>query len=542
MRFWAIILGLISLTALTAAASLLQSSAFAADGNRVALVIGNGKYAHVPTLANPANDARLMAEVLRNARFNVIEGIDLDYAALHDRLNSFTEASYDAELALIYYAGYGLQVDGKNYLVPVDAELTAPAHLKTRTVRIDELIAALPPAPAVGVIILDACRENPLARTLAASLPKGRSNTAPGLAPISITTTEAGNGRMLIAYATDPGAVCDDGRGANSLYATALARHFAEPGLEIQTALARVRSDVTDETNGRQRPWYNASLGREIVIEPAAPAVAAAQPPATPAPPASATSSSAVVPPPGTDSRAWEIERRVWDEASKRNTIAHYQAYLRQFPNGAFADLARLNLEQLKGNPPVVANTQSDTSKPAAAPEPPAATANPENDTGTELTESAIGLDREGKIDLQERLLAIGYNPGNADGNLGAATRRAIGVWQKENNLPQTTFLTRKQYVRLQLDTDVAVQSYRARRASEAEGNKLQGATSQAGKTEPVVGARPARPRLAARSKAALATHAPSARKSRFRNCSGIDGPFQVPASQKCPLSGYAHY
>ena len=116
----------------------------------------------------PANDARLIASTLRNAGFEVIEGVDQDNAGMHSLISQFTEQSYDADLAVIFYAGHGMQVDGKNFLIPVDAELTSPAYLKTRTVQIDDFMAALPPDPAVGVIILDACRDNPLARTLAA--------------------------------------------------------------------------------------------------------------------------------------------------------------------------------------------------------------------------------------------------------------------------------------------------------------------------------------------------------------------------------------
>ncbi|RUW30247.1 MULTISPECIES: caspase family protein [unclassified Mesorhizobium] len=537
MRFWAAIVGLFFLVA----GNLLEAPALAAGGNRVALVIGNSKYVYAPALPNPAGDARLMAEVLRKAGFNVIEGVDLDYAGMRDRLNKFTEASYEADTALIYYAGHGMQVNGKNYLIPVDAELTAPAHLKTRTIQIDELLDALPPDPAVGIVILDACRDNPLARTLAASLPKSRSTTAPGLAPIDVSGSDVGTGGVLIAFATDPGSVSYDGNGANSPYTTSLARHLAEPGVEIQSALTRVRGEVTAETDGRQRPWHNASLGREVFIGPQTP------PPAAPAPQPSATETPAQ--PAGTDARGWEIEQRVWDEASKRNTLAHYEAYLQQFPKGAFADLARLNIDQLKkspvtvGNAPaVVANTESAASRSATAAAP-AAAANPETDTGTELTESAIGLDRQEKIDLQERLLAIGYDL-EADGDFGLKTRRAIGQWQEENKLPPTTFLTSKQYARLKLDTDDALKSYRAQRASEAEARKQESAAPQkTEKPQPVVRAKPrpdrqreaANPRPAPKSKAA-------GRKSGFRTCSGIDGTFEVPASQRCPLSGYAHY
>ncbi|RUV14413.1 hypothetical protein EOD00_01690, partial [Mesorhizobium sp. M7A.T.Ca.TU.009.01.3.1] len=145
------------------------------DAKRVALVIGNSKYIHAVALPNPANDAHLIASTLRNAGFEVIEGMDQDNAGMHSLISRFTEQSYDADLAVIFYAGHGMQVDGKNFVIPVDAELTSPAYLKTRTIQVDDFLAALPPDPAVGVIILDACRDNPLARTLAASLPKSRS-------------------------------------------------------------------------------------------------------------------------------------------------------------------------------------------------------------------------------------------------------------------------------------------------------------------------------------------------------------------------------
>jgi uncharacterized caspase-like protein len=536
MRFWAIIAGLLLLVA-----GLLPARGLAADGARVALVIGNSKYVYAPALPNPASDARLMAEMLRRAGFKVIEGVDLDYAGMMDRLNRFTEASYDADLALIYYAGHGMQVNGKNYLVPVDAELTAPAHLRTRTIQIDEMLAALPPEPAVGIIILDACRDNPLARTLAASLPKSRSTTAPGLAAVDVSSTEAGTGGVLIAYATDPGAVSFDGSGANSPYTTSLVKHLAEPGVEIQSALTRVRGEVAAETNGRQRPWHNASLGREVFLGSQAPVPAA--------PPPQAPSSESANQAAETDTRGWEVEQRVWDEASKRNTVAHYEAYLQQFPNGAFAGLARLNLDQLKKAPPVVAKVEGDTARSAPAGQALAAAANPDDEAGSELTESAIGLDRQGKVDLQERLLAIGYDLDGADGSFGAKTRRAIGRWQQENGLPPTTFLTPRQYARLKLDSDDALKTYRAQRASETEAKQQDNATSQKSRQPaPIVSAKPrrdqqgeaAKPRPAAKSKAA--SQAPAAPQPRFRNCSGIDGTFQVPASQKCPLSGYAHY
>ncbi|RUV19248.1 caspase family protein [Mesorhizobium sp. M7A.F.Ca.MR.245.00.0.0] len=435
------------------------------DAKRVALVIGNSKYIHAVALPNPANDAHLIASTLRNAGFEVIEGMDQDNAGMHSLISRFTEQSYDADLAVIFYAGHGMQVDGKNFVIPVDAELTSPAYLKTRTIQVDDFLAALPPDPAVGVIILDACRDNPLARTLAASLPKSRS-LGSGLAPIEARSDGVGTGGILIAYATDPGAIAFDGNGVNSPYSTALARHLTEPGIEIQSALTRVRGEVTETTQGRQRPWHNASLGREVFI--GKPVVVAA-PEAQPANAGAATAPTLVV----GDPPSWEVEQRLWDEASKRNSVPFYEAYLEQFPNGRFATVARLNIDEL--NDPEAQNRQVaalDTDQANASSGSAVRTSvgvpdEVKQTPGTELTENAIGLDRQGRIDLQLRIEALGNELGRVDGNIGPQTRQAIGIWQVENGLPQTSYLTREQLAFLVIQTDPMMETVRARYAAD---------------------------------------------------------------------------
>ncbi|RWP00938.1 MAG: hypothetical protein EOQ98_07955 [Mesorhizobium sp.] len=450
----------------------LGAEAAAPDAKRVALVIGNSKYVHAVALPNPANDAHLIASTLRNAGFQVIEGVDQDNAGMHSLISRFTEQSYDADLAVIFYAGHGMQVDGRNFLIPVDAELTSPAYLKTRTIQIDDFMAALPPEPAIGVIILDACRDNPLARTLAASMPKSRSASfGSGLAPIDAKSDGVGTGGILIAYATDPGAIAFDGNGVNSPYSTALARHLTEPGVEIQSALTRVRGQVTETTQGRQRPWHNASLGREVFL---GQSVAEAAPAAAnPVAGASGTAATPAAAPVTSEPPSWEVEQRLWDEASKRNTIPFYEAYLEQFPNGRFATVARLNIDQL--NEPKVEDRQ------VAAVDEDEANANSgsavrtsvgvsdevKQAPGTELTESAIGLDRQGRIDLQLRIEALGNELGRIDGNIGPKTRQAIGIWQAKNGLPQTNFLTREQLAFLVIQTDPMMESVRARYAAD---------------------------------------------------------------------------
>ncbi|TIO99973.1 MAG: hypothetical protein E5X72_32020 [Mesorhizobium sp.] len=451
---------------------LLFHAAFGAqaatpDSKRVALVIGNSKYVNAVALPNPANDARLIASTLRNAGFEVIEGVDQDNAGMHSLISKFTEESYNADLAVIYYAGHGMQVDGRNYLIPVDAELTSPAYLKTRTVQIDEFMAALPADPAVGIIILDACRDNPLARTLAAALPKSRSLGA-GLAPVDAKADGMGTGGVLIAYATDPGAIAFDGNGVDSPYSLALAKHLTEPGVEIQSALTRVRGEVTEATQGRQRPWHNASLGREVFLgKPVAPA---ASPAATLAP--DAAKATATPAPVASEPPSWEVEQRLWDEASKKNAIPYYEAYLDQFPNGRFATVAKLNIDQLKdpaaGKQVAALGADDASANPGSAVRTSVGITDEMRKTqGTELTESAIGLDRNGRIDLQLRIEALGNELGQVDGNIGPRTRQAIGVWQGKNGLPSTTYLTREQLALLVIQTDPMMDAVRARNAAD---------------------------------------------------------------------------
>jgi uncharacterized caspase-like protein len=459
MKAFAILLGgliLLFHAALGAQAATPDSS------KRVALVIGNSKYVNAVALPNPANDAHLIASTLRNAGFEVIEGVDQDNAGMHSLISKFTEESYNADLAVIFYAGHGMQVDGKNYLIPVDAELTSPAYLKTRTVQIDEFMAALPADPAVGIIILDACRDNPLARTLAAALPKSRSLGA-GLAPVDAKADGMGTGGVLIAYATDPGAIAFDGNGVDSPYSLALAKHLTEPGVEIQSALTRVRGEVTEATQGRQRPWHNASLGREVFLgKPAAPAVA-------PAADAGNTTAAPAPAPVASEPPSWEVEQRLWDEASKKNAIPYYEAYLDQFPNGRFATVAKLNIDQLK-DPTAgkqVAALDTNANPGSAVRTSVGITDEMKQTQGTELTESAIGLDRDGRIDLQLRIEALGNELGQVDGNLGPRTRQAIGVWQGKNGLPPTTYLTREQLAFLVIQTDPMMDAVRAKNAAD---------------------------------------------------------------------------
>ncbi len=459
---------------LVAGLAMILLSAFAASaevsaGKRVALVIGNAQYKHAVPLANPVKDAKLIAATLRDAGFEVIEGLDLDKTAMQGVIDRFTEASYDADVGLVYYSGHGMQVDGHNYLIPIDAELTAPAHLKTRTVQAEEILASLPPDPSVGILILDACRDNPLSRSLLAALPATRSNAVgTGLAAVQAANTGTGTGGTLIAYATDPGAVALDGKGANSPYTIALAKYLASPGVELQSALVKVRGEVTEATMGKQRPWHNASLGREVFLggKPEAPKSVAAAPAATSEPAAPVATAAASGEP-----SSWEIEQRLWDEASKRNSVPHYEVYLDQFPNGRFAAVARLNIDQLKedaakGEKPVEVASASPTAgvDPSGSAVRTGMTVPDEVKSlpGTEISEAAIGLDREKRRDLQLRLRTLGFDVGSVDGSIGPRSRRAISEWQTRHSIVASGYLTQQQYTLMTIETDPMMAAVRA--------------------------------------------------------------------------------
>jgi uncharacterized caspase-like protein len=453
-------------TLVCAAFALNDASAFVVN-KRVALVIGNSNYQHAVTLPNPVNDGKLMADTLRKAGFSVIEGSDLNKVDMGKLLDQFTEAAYDADIALVYYAGHGLQVDGHNYLIPIDAELEKPAQLQTRTIPVDDVLNALPPDPAVGVVILDACRDNPLARTLAAALPKSRSMGA-GLAAVQANGLSHDAGGLLIAYATDPGSVAYDGTSEHSPYTTALAHNLTTPGLEIQSALTRVRAEVSEATNGAQRPWHNASLAREVYVG-AAPAPETAKQEA----PAAAGEGAAASAEPAGGEVDWTVEQKLWDEASKRNTVAHYELYLTQYPKGRFADVAKLNIDQLKEAEAaggVQAATDADKPEQVAlnmTPGSQSRTAVGVSDEvkqvpGTAETEAAIMLDRDGRIDLQLRLNALGYYSGAFDGSLGPRSRTAVGAWQHQNGIVQTTYLTPEQHMLMVVQSDPMMAQVRA--------------------------------------------------------------------------------
>ncbi len=240
----------------------------AAIGRRLALVIGNGAYAQAGKLGNPVNDARLIAKNLRSLGFEVMEGFDLDRRRLRQLGDDFLRSAATARLALVYYAGHGLQIDGRNYLVPVDADLAAASDPLNELVEVDTMLTGLDDQIRTNIVVLDACRDNPLVQQAGSAPGVARSlRLRSGLAaPSSLGKGATLGAGTLLAFATAPGDVALDGAGENSPFSAALARHISTPGLEIQQMLTRVRAEVVAATGNKQVPWSNSSLLGDVYL------------------------------------------------------------------------------------------------------------------------------------------------------------------------------------------------------------------------------------------------------------------------------------
>jgi tetratricopeptide (TPR) repeat protein len=235
---------------------------------RIALVVGNGAYEGAAVLPNPPNDARLVASALRGIGFDVSEGIDLDHEGLARAIRGFLLRAPKADIALLFYAGHGVQIGGRNYLLPVDAKISSRANFTADMTALDTILAGLDDRIRTNIVILDACRDNPLIKQEVAQAAASRSlKIGTGLA----APGELGKGATLgagtlIAFATAPGAVALDGDGANSPFSAALVRHISTPGLDVQLMLTRVRAEVVAATHNKQVPWSNSSLLGETFL------------------------------------------------------------------------------------------------------------------------------------------------------------------------------------------------------------------------------------------------------------------------------------
>jgi hypothetical protein len=440
-----------------------------AAAQRVALVIGNSDYQHTSPLANPRNDARALSAKLRSLGFETIEGYDLGISEMNDKTREFARASRTAEISLFFYAGHGIQVDGTNYLVPVDAEMKDELAIDFDAFSIDLILRQMSFSSGANLIILDACRDNPfenLTRSLGGS---SRSIGSGGLGEMVVTDTGVGTG---IVFATSPGDVAEDGLGEHSPFTEALLAHVGTPNVPFTSIMTRVTGDVYAATDMRQRPWFNQSFTGDVV-----PYEVAEPEPVVAAPVAPAREPRARV-----DDA--EDERFMFDIARDSGHLEDYNAYLDFYPDGRYARFARLAIERLTPDQPVAAPAADPAPERIAALDPVAAPAAPSEPAApmvsrafdasaplvltptqaglalpaTQITEDALLFDRAKRRELQARLNAAGQKVGRTDGLIGPNSRRGIGAWQAANGFAVTGFLNG---VQLDLLTSQTEASYR---------------------------------------------------------------------------------
>jgi uncharacterized protein YraI len=235
-----------------------------ADQKRVALVLGNSDYKNATVLPNPRNDAAAITEKLTALGFTVISGLDGGKADMENSIREFVKVLDGADVALLFYAGHGMQVNGNNYLIPVDAKLEESTALDFETINLAAILNFMKAEDRISIVLIDACRDNPLARTFQRSLGKSRS----ALIGRGLARTDVGSGEILISYATAPGETAADGEGSNSPYTTALMKHLDAKGIDVELMMKRVKRDVYDATQEVQEPFVESGLRREFHFNP----------------------------------------------------------------------------------------------------------------------------------------------------------------------------------------------------------------------------------------------------------------------------------
>jgi uncharacterized caspase-like protein len=285
---------------------------------RVALVIGNSKYEHADMLANTINDANAIAQLFTKAGFDVVdERRDVGVVEFKRAVREFLNAAANADIAVVYYSGHGMEVGGSNYLIPVDAKLASAFDVDDEAVPLDRILLATQPAKKLSLIILDACRENPFLRA-EGHLPATRSVAA---RLIGVEPTSADS---LVAYAAKAGSLSYDGVGPNSPFTTALVKYITQPGLDIRIALGKVRDEVLESTGNRQEPFVYGSLGGDNVsLAPGPGAVEAAK---------VASSNTAT---------------EDYQMAERLGSPDGWRAFLSTHGSGYYAELARAQLSKL---------------------------------------------------------------------------------------------------------------------------------------------------------------------------------------------------
>jgi hypothetical protein len=353
----------------------------------VALVIGNSDYQNVGRLANPKNDSEAMSAVLKSAGFDVVElKRDLNVSEMRRALREFADTVRDADVAIVYFAGHGIEIDGANYVIPVDAVLERDIDVYDEAIPLDRILTVIEPAKQLRLIILDACRDNPFNNNMKRTI--GLRAIGRGLAKV-----EPERPNTLIAFAAKAGSTASDGDNKNSPFTAALVKYLPRPGLDLRKAFGYTRDEVMKATNNKQEPFIYGSLGGDDVA-------------LVPVPHETAADITKPL-----DEKALELA--FWESIKNNNNPELFQAYLTRYPKGVFADIAKINLAQQK-----TAALKS-------------ATVEQPNDK-LELSDSAS------LHEVRERLYELNFDPGSFDGPMSAAAHQAVREFEQANNLAST--------------------------------------------------------------------------------------------------------
>lgn len=394
----------------------LLVSAAPALANKVAMVIGNSAYRHVAPLTNPQNDARDVGARLETLGFSVSYLYDADYAGMRRALRDFKDVANNADVAILYYAGHGIEVGRENFLVPADARLASDTDVSFEAVPMSNAVLAVEGARRLSLVIVDACRDNPFAAQMKRA--NGTRSIGRGLGRIE----PAGN--TLVAYAAKEGTVAADGDGRNSPYATALIEYLPKQGVEIGLMFRQVRDRVLALTNGQQEPFLYGSISADpfFFVAPGGNVTVEVNPPAAPN---------------GGDRT--QIDLVFWQSVKDSKNPGDFEAYLGQFPDGIYAALARNRLAVL--SPVVPAKPEQGT--------PDQSVPSGNAPLGPDEIEASLGLTRTQWREAQASLKALGFDPNGVDGVPGRGTRSALGHWQAARGQTSNGYLTGDLFKRL---------------------------------------------------------------------------------------------
>ena len=300
--------------------SMVAAPATAWAGKRVALVIGNSTYQTVPQLPNPSRDATSVAKMFRDAGFDSVELVlNVGNLEFKRAMRKFEAAADQAEMAVVYYAGHGLEIAATNYLIPVDARLASDRDAEDEAIPLERLVSSADGASRLRLVILDACRDNPFNRSMRRERKIATRAVATGLGKVEPTSSDT-----LVAYAAKAGSTADDGDGEHSPFTAAILKDLTIPGLDVRLAFGRVRDDVLKSTGNRQEPFVYGSLGGgnvSLVPAPAAPNVSA------------------------------NDVKTDYDLVQNIGTKRAWEVFLGQHPTGFYSELAKAQIERISSQP-----------------------------------------------------------------------------------------------------------------------------------------------------------------------------------------------